>query len=213
MPRWSEVVLALVLLVLLAPVLLVTALVVLSLSGRPVLFHQERVGREGVPFSLWKFRTMAVAAEGSPLTRAADPRVTRPGRWLRAHRLDELPQLYNLLRGDMSFVGARPEVAALLCWDDPRQRALLRERPGVTDPASLAFRDEADLLAGQTDPERYYREVLRPAKVRLSVEYQARRTWRTDATVLRRTAACLVGLDGRRRSADAEEAERSLQPG
>jgi lipopolysaccharide/colanic/teichoic acid biosynthesis glycosyltransferase len=191
--RWFEVVVAGLALVLLSPVLLLVALAVLVCSGRPVLYTQTRVGRDAKPFTLLKFRTMAVtAAPTAELTIGVDGRVTRIGSFLRHRRLDELPQLLNVLRGDMSFVGARPEVPAYILPGLADQVEVLRHRPGVTDPASLAFRNEASLLAAQEDPLSYYRTTLLPAKVRVSADYARRRTFLSDLGILARTVLCLI---------------------
>lgn len=184
-------------LVLLSPVLAVVALAVLLLSGRPVLYRQVRVGRDGRPFTLWKFRTMSTGPGGACLTVGSDARVTRVGAALRRRRLDELPQLWNVLRGDMALVGARPELPDLVRRDLPDQAEVLRHRPGVTDPASLAFRDEAELLAAQEDPVGYYREVVLPAKLAISADYLRHRSLRTDTGVLARTLLCLLAPGAR----------------
>ncbi|MCU1602180.1 MAG: putative sugar transferase [Frankiales bacterium] len=191
MPRWCDALLAAVLLVVLSPVLLLVAVVVGTTTTGPVLFRQVRLGKDGVPFALLKFRTMVVSAEqGSCLTIGADLRITRVGRPLRQHRLDELPQLVNVVRGEMALVGPRPELPGFL---SPRMAGqLLGRRPGLTDPASLRYLDEAEVLARQPDPEAYYREVLLPEKARVSADYaQARTAW-TDLLVLLRTARCLA---------------------
>jgi lipopolysaccharide/colanic/teichoic acid biosynthesis glycosyltransferase len=192
-PRPLDVLIAGAALVALSPVLLLAALLVLLLSGRPVLYRQERVGKDGEVFTLLKLRTMR-AVPGTQLTVGTDARVTRIGAHLRARRIDELPQLVNVLRGDMSLVGARPEVPEFVLSTLPDQAEVLRHRPGITDPASLAFRDEADLLAGQPDPVGYYRSTLLPAKVAVSAAYLRRRTALTDLQVLLQTAGCLLGL-------------------
>lgn len=174
-------------LLLLAPLLLLVALWVRLDSSGPALFCQTRVGRFGVPFTIHKFRTMRVEP-GAVITVGADPRITRAGRLLRASKLDELPQLWDVLRGAMSFVGPRPELARYvdLYPTDMRQR-VLAVRPGITDPASLAFSHEAELLAAASDPEREYREVILPAKLRLSADYAARASLFTDLALILRT--------------------------
>ncbi len=193
MPRWLELVTAAVLLALLSPVLLLVAVVVRLRQGRPVLYRQLRVGKDGETFRLLKFRTMRPDADRErQLTVGVDQRVTPFGAWLRRRRLDELPQLVNVLRGDMSFVGARPEVPEYILPDLPDQAEVLRHRPGVTDPASLAFRDEAALLAAAADPEEYYRTTLLPAKVHVSADYLRHRNLASDVHVMLRTARCLV---------------------
>lgn len=160
------------------PVLGVIALCVKWHDGGSVLFAQERVGYCGRQFRMWKFRTMVADAErrGLPLTVGADPRVTRPGRWLRALKLDELPQLFNVLRGEMSLVGPRPEVPRYVALYTPEQRRVLELTPGVTDPASVRYRNESEVLAAAPDPERTYVEWVMPEKIRLNLDYAARAT-------------------------------------
>ena len=175
------------------------ALIALSIrldSPGPVFFRQERVGRGGSVFRIHKFRTMVVdaPARGPGITVGADPRVTRVGRFLRRSKLDELPQLLDVLAGDMSLVGPRPELPGYVALYPPELRALvLGVRPGITDPASLKYADEATLLAAAADPEREYREVLLPAKLRESADYIRGATLASDLRVLARTAALLLG--------------------
>lgn len=176
-------------LLLLWPVLLAAAVWVKLDSPGPVLFRQTRVGRFGVPFTIHKFRTMRVAP-GAAITVGADPRITRAGHRLRRTKLDELPQLWDVLRGAMSLVGPRPELPKYveLYPADLRER-VLSVRPGITDPASLAFSHEAELLAAAADPEREYREVILPAKLRLSADYAARASLATDLRLIVATLA------------------------
>jgi len=172
-----------------APLLGILALAVRATSPGPALFRQERVGRDGRPFRLLKLRTMVAdaPARGGALTAPGDPRVTRIGAVLRRWKLDELPQLVNVLRGDMSLVGPRPEVPRYVAGYSPRQRAVLRVRPGITDPASLVYVDEAAVLARFDDCERAYVEVVLPAKLALSLDYLDRRTLLSDLGILTRT--------------------------
>ena len=175
------------------------ALIALSVrldSPGPVFFRQERVGRGGSVFRIHKFRTMVVdaPARGPGITVGADPRVTRVGRFLRRGKLDELPQLLDVLAGHMSLVGPRPELPGYVALYPPELRAqVLGVRPGITDPASLKYADEASLLAAAADPEREYREVLLPAKLRESADYIRRATLASDLLVLGRTLALLFG--------------------
>lgn len=180
-------------LLLLSPLLLAVALAIRLDSPGPVLFRQERVGRRGVPFRIHKFRTMVHGAAGLPLTVGADARVTRVGALLRRTRIDELPQFIDVLQGTMSLVGPRPEVPRYVAHYPPalRERALA-VRPGITDPSSLAFIDEATLLAQAADPEREYIEVILPAKLRQAADYAERATLWTDIGVLWRTALRLA---------------------
>lgn len=176
-------------LLVLAPLLLLVAIWIRLDSPGPALFRQIRVGRHGVPFTIHKFRTMRVET-GAAITVGADPRITRAGRLLRQAKLDELPQLWDVLRGAMSFVGPRPELPRYvdIYPADLRER-VLAVRPGITDPASLAFSREAELLAAAADPEREYREIILPAKLRLSADYAARASLPTDLRLILRTLA------------------------
>jgi lipopolysaccharide/colanic/teichoic acid biosynthesis glycosyltransferase len=165
-------------------------------SAGPVLYTQERVGKDGKSFDLYKFRSMRSGADrdGALVTGGGDPRVTRVGRLLRATKLDELPQLWNVLRGDMSLVGPRPEVPRYVAHYTPDQRRVLAVRPGITDPATLAFRDEEVLLAGVPPAEReahYVREVM-PAKLALNLEYLERCGFWSDLGVIARTVGAVV---------------------
>jgi len=176
-------------LLLLAPLLLLVALWIRLDSPGPALFRQTRVGRFGVPFTIHKFRTMRVEP-GAAITVGADPRITRSGQLLRRTKLDELPQLWDVLRGAMSLVGPRPELPRYveLYPADLRDR-VLAVRPGITDPASLAFSHEAELLAAAADPEREYREVVLPAKLRLSADYAANASLQADLRLILATLA------------------------
>ena len=153
-------------------------------SPGPALFRQTRVGRFGKPFTIHKFRTMRVEP-GAAITVGEDPRITGAGRLLRATKLDELPQLWDVLRGAMSLVGPRPELPHYVALYPAALRdQVLAVRPGITDPASLAFSHEAELLAAASDPEREYREVILPAKLRLSADYAAVAGLATDLQLI-----------------------------
>ena len=183
-------------LLLLAPVLLAVAIAVRLDSPGPVFFRQERVGRGGRTFRIHKFRTMHVDApsQGPPITVGVDPRITRVGHVLRGHRLDELPQLIDVLWGDMSLVGPRPEVPRYVEHYPPEMRAkVLSVRPGITDPASLEHLDEATLLASASDPEREYVQVILPRKLALQADYAARATLASDLKVIARTLRAVWG--------------------
>jgi len=195
--RLFDLLVATLALLLLSPLLLVVAVVVKFDSPGPVFFRQERVGRHGVPFRIHKFRTMATGAGGLPLTVGDDPRITRSGAWLRRTRVDELPQLIDVLQGSMSLVGPRPEVPRYVAHypADLRERALA-VRPGITDPASLAFIDESELLARAADPEREYIEVILPAKLQRAAEYAEHATLASDLGVLLATLRRLAGRRG-----------------
>ena len=171
-------------LALLSPLYLATALAVLLYDGRPVLFRQERIGRGGQPFHLWKFRTMRPASGGPLLTVAGDTRITPLGRFLRRTKLDELPQLWNVLKGEMSLVGPRPEVRRYVERYTPDQRRVLALTPGITDPASLKYFDEERVLAAFPDPESAYIEVIMPQKISLNLHYAAQATFLSDLAVI-----------------------------
>jgi lipopolysaccharide/colanic/teichoic acid biosynthesis glycosyltransferase len=184
--------------VLLAPGFLVIALLIKAEDGGPVFFRHERVGHRGRPFRMWKFRSMVPDAEarGLPLTVGRDPRVTRVGAWLRRLKLDELPQLFNVLVGDMTLVGPRPEVPRYVACYSAAQRRVLELVPGVTDEASIRYVDEGRLLAGATHPERFYVDEIMPEKIRLNLAYAARATRWTDLGVIFATLRRLVGRRG-----------------
>jgi lipopolysaccharide/colanic/teichoic acid biosynthesis glycosyltransferase len=181
-------------LVVLAPLFAVLALRVRAHDGGPVWFRQVRVGRNGAPFFIRKFRTMIPDAEsaGPAVTAGGDPRVTPVGAFLRRWKLDELPQLLNVLAGEMSLVGPRPEVPRFVAAYTPEQRRLLDHLPGLTDPAALAYRAEEALLAAAPDPERLYVERILADKARISLAYAARATLRSDIGVLAGTVRALV---------------------
>lgn len=151
-------------------------------------FLQERIGRGGRRFRVIKLRTMRIdSARNTSVTTARDPRITPVGRFLRRTRLDELPQLINVLKGDMSFVGPRPDVPGFADALEGEDRVILAVRPGITGPATLEYRDEEALLAGAEDPERYNREVLWPDKVRLNRDYVQQWSFRRDLIYIWRT--------------------------
>lgn len=190
--RVFDVVIAGLGLLLLSPLLLGLALWVRLDSPGPALFRQERVGRFGRTFRIHKFRTMVDGASGPQITVGADARITRAGAWLRAKKLDELPQLIDVLVGDMSLVGPRPEVPRYVAlYPDALRDKVLSVRPGITDPVSLAHADESAQLARAADPEREYVEVLMPAKLRAAAAYAEHATLATDLQVLLRTVRLL----------------------
>jgi lipopolysaccharide/colanic/teichoic acid biosynthesis glycosyltransferase len=182
-------------LVLLFPLLVLIGLLVKVDSRGPVLFRQERVGRGGKSFRIYKFRTMhsGSSGRGSQLTVGDDPRITRVGRTLRHYKLDELPQLLNVLVGDMSLVGPRPEVPRYVqLWDDDTKSIVLSVRPGLTDLASIEFRNEGVLLAASDNPEeRYIREVA-PAKNKLAMRYVEKQNLWLDITIICKTLAAIL---------------------
>jgi lipopolysaccharide/colanic/teichoic acid biosynthesis glycosyltransferase len=182
-------------LLLFAPLMALIALAIKLDSPGPVFFRQQRVGRFGVPFRIHKFRTMAAdaAQRGPQITVGDDPRITRFGGWLRRSKLDELPQLLDVLAGRMSIVGPRPEVPQYVALYPPALRdAVLSVRPGITDPVSLRYADESALLAAAEDPEREYVEVVMPAKLRAAADYARNATVWTDLGIIGRTLRLLA---------------------
>ena len=182
-------------LLLTAPLLaLISAAVALSSRG-PVIFRQRRVGRYGGEFTLFKFRTMRQDAGGlgPQVTAKGDTRITPVGKVLRKTKLDELPELWNIFRGDMSFVGPRPEVPRYVDAADARWGLVLMARPGLTDPVTLRLRNEEELLAGVgADRELFYREVLQPFKLDGYARYLRRRSWRTDLRTIWQTFVAVL---------------------
>lgn len=180
-------------LLLLAPVLLAIGLLVRATSPGPALFIQKRVGRHGRPFGCMKFRTMTVraGAEQGGFDAGQVSRVTPVGRFLRKTKMDELPQLWNVLRGEMSLVGPRPEVGRWVEAYPERWARILAVRPGITDPASIEFRNEEEILRRSADPERTYREEILPRKLALYERYVKEQSWWGDVAILWKTV-CAV---------------------
>jgi lipopolysaccharide/colanic/teichoic acid biosynthesis glycosyltransferase len=180
-------------LLVLSPLLLFLAAWIRMDSPGSVLYAAPRVGRGGRLFRMYKFRTMVANADriGGSSTPDDDPRITRAGRWLRRYKLDELPQLLNVLNGTMSLVGPRPQVKWAVELYTPEQREVLTVPPGITDYASIHFPNEGELLRGSTDPDRDYMEKIHPEKMRLSLEYVRHRSLGTDLAVLARTFAAV----------------------
>ena len=171
--RLLDIVLSALALIVLSPTLIAFALLIKREDGGPVFFRGIRVGRRGRPFHIFKLRTMVIDADkGGPLSTANDdPRITRIGRIIRRFNLDELPQFINVLKGEMSIVGPRPEVARYVEMFTEAEQAILMVRPGITDWATLWIRDEGKILAGSLDPDKTYLEKIRPEKLRLQLEY------------------------------------------
>lgn len=163
-------------------------------SPGPILYRGRRAGLDGRPFDMLKFRTMTADAEsrGGPTTSGDDPRVTRAGAILRRWKLDELPQLLNVLRGEMSFVGPRPEVLSEVAQYDESQRRLLSVLPGITDYASIRFRNEGEILRGASDPHQAYRELIQPEKIRLGLRYVDEASLAVDAKIILMTARAIL---------------------
>ena len=179
-------------LLVLSPVLLLCALLVGLTSPGGVLFRQERVGKDGVPFTIYKFRSMRKDNAGLKISTSGDSRITPVGRGLRKAKLDELPQLWNVLKGDMSFVGPRPELREYTDLYTPEQRQVLLVRPGITGLASIRYRNENDLLSASADPNRTYIEEVMPAKLALDLEYIPRACVSYDIKLILETLVTVV---------------------
>jgi lipopolysaccharide/colanic/teichoic acid biosynthesis glycosyltransferase len=181
-------------LIILAPFLLVIAGLVVVTSKGGAFYTQTRIGRHGVPFKLFKFRSMRPASDQQGLLTVGDrdPRITPIGVFLRRYKIDELPQLWNVILGDMSIVGPRPEVQKYVQTYTPMQRAVLSVRPGLTDWASLYYLDEDAILAGREDPEQAYIEDILPAKLDLSLRYIERKSLFTDLKVILQTLLAIL---------------------
>ena len=182
-------------LLVLAPALVAVAIAIKVNSPGPVFYRGLRVGRGGVPFRIFKFRSMVVNAEtiGGPSSADDDPRINGIGRVLRKTKLDELPQLLNVLIGDMSLVGPRPEVKHYVDMYTEEEKEILTVRPGITDWASLWNPDEGAVLAGSDDPERDYLEKIRPQKLKWQLEYVRRRSFWIDLRIIAQTIRTVVG--------------------
>jgi lipopolysaccharide/colanic/teichoic acid biosynthesis glycosyltransferase len=186
-------------LLLLSPLLLLVSLAILALNGSPVLFRQRRVGLNGRRFTLLKLRTMTVvpSAEAGAFDAASASRVTRLGRLLRATKIDELPQLWNVLAGDMSLVGPRPEVEPWVSVYPERWARVHVVRPGITDPASIVYRDEESILAQAPDWDKAYRDVVLPHKLDLYERYVRERTFCGDILIIFKTLWVVVKHEAR----------------
>ncbi len=211
-PRPLEATGALLLLLVLSPALLLAAVAIRATSHGPAIFRQQRVGRGGRPFWLFKLRTMRHRPGGIQLTGSRDQRVTALGRLLRKLKLDEVPALWNVVRGEMSIVGPRPEVPRYVDLDDPLWQQVLAARPGLTDPVTLRLRNEEELLeAVEGDREEFYLSYLQPFKLRGYLDYLRRRTWKSDLAILFATAFG-VFLPGRLPPPTSEEVTTSGHP-
>jgi lipopolysaccharide/colanic/teichoic acid biosynthesis glycosyltransferase len=197
--RTFDIVCSCVLLALTLPLLVFAAILIKLDSAGPVVFRQARAGRGFRPFALLKLRTMTLGGGGSAYTLGADPRITRVGRWLRHYKVDELPQLWNVLRGEMSMVGPRPVIPQLALEFDWAYQRLLSVRPGLTDPASLRYCNETEILSAVPEPLHYFKAVVTPAKIRISQDYLNHADLRSDLAVMAKTALALAFPAARRR--------------
>ena len=193
--RTFDIALSLAALVPACPLFMTVALWIKLDARGPVFYRGVRVGRFGKPFQIYKFRTMVANADqiGGPSTADYDPRITEVGRFLRRYKVDELPQLFNVLKVDMSLVGPRPEVQAYVDMFSDEERDILSVRPGITDWASLWNPDEGAVLKGSPDPEKTYLEKIRPKKIRLQLQYVHNRSFWVDIRILTATALTLLG--------------------
>ena len=184
---------AIVILLTALPILSLAALLIALTSRGSVLFRQRRVGQGGREFVMYKLRTMQQLNFGPEVTAANDPRVTSVGKMLRKAKLDELPELWNVIRGDMALIGPRPEVPRYVDLQNPLWQQILKARPGITDPITLRLRNEEMLLGSvEGDRERFYRDELQPYKLIGYVEYLQSRNWRNDIKLLKDTAIGIV---------------------
>jgi lipopolysaccharide/colanic/teichoic acid biosynthesis glycosyltransferase len=209
--RTSDVVLSLFFLFAVLPILVITALLIKIDSPGPVFFTQLRMGRGFRPFRLYKLRTMEIERRGSAVTLGRDPRITPVGLWLRKLKIDELPQMLNVLRGEMSLVGPRPVIVELAEEFRASYERLLVARPGLTDPATLLYANEAELLATVQEPMHYFRTVLTPHKIKLSEEYLQRASMRSDFRLIVKTGQILM-LSGAHSVKDGLKSLRHSEP-
>lgn len=189
MKRLFDIVFSFVGIVILSPVLVIISLIVALSSKGGSFYKQKRVGKGNKDFTLYKFRSMRVDSDKQSLITIGnkDSRVTPIGYYLRKYKIDELPQLFNVLKGDMSFVGPRPEVRYYVDMYTDRQKQVLNVRPGITDPASIAFRNENELLAQQPNPKQYYITSIMPEKLRINLEYINNRSFSKDIKIILQT--------------------------
>jgi lipopolysaccharide/colanic/teichoic acid biosynthesis glycosyltransferase len=183
--RIFDVMVTIVMLVVAIPVMLVVAVMIaVAMPDGAILFRQERIGQYGKTFRIVKFRTMRANSDGSSVTVMGDGRVTRLGRFLRRYKLDELPELWNVLKGDMSLVGPRPDVPGYADKLEGEERLILQLKPGLTGTATLKYRNEEELLAKQNDPIRYNDEVIWRDKVRINLQYYYNHSLMGDVRIL-----------------------------
>lgn len=194
--RLFDVVTAAIVLLLVSPVLLAVAIAIKAGSPGPVFYRGPRIGMGKRPFTMLKFRTMVIDAEakGPASTSADDPRITTIGAFLRRFKIDEWPQFINVVKGDMSLVGPRPQVAWAVDGYSAEEQRVLSVRPGITDWASIRFSNEGEILRGSTDPDRDYMLLIHPEKMRLSLKYVDSVSFSTDLGILLRTAGAVLGV-------------------
>ncbi|MEA3461741.1 MAG: sugar transferase [Bacteroidota bacterium] len=187
MKRFFDIIASFLGLILLMPLFLVLAVLIKLRMPGPVLFCQQRTGRHSREFTIYKFRSMVVDHQGSTISVSGESRITPLGAKLRKYKLDELPELWNVLKGDMSFVGPRPDVAEYYNRLKGEEKKILELRPGITGPASLKYVNEEEILASQPDPQKYNDEVIWPDKIRINLEYFDQRSFIGDLSIIIRT--------------------------
>lgn len=191
-PRFLEIIIAFGGLISLSPLLIIAAILVKISSSGPIFFCQRRVGLNGKEFTLYKFRTMHVQQKGPLVTASSDNRITGIGRILRKTKCDELPELWNIISGDMSFVGPRPEVPQLVDLTNSLWQKILTVRPGITDPVTLRLRNEEDLLAKEEDKENFYQDTLQPYKLKGYVNFVDKKSFKNDVVIILKTLKAVV---------------------
>ena len=212
MKRLFDIVVSATVLAFLALPFVVIALSIKLTSKGPVFYRQQRIGRGGQPFWLYKFRTMSILRVGSLITVGEDPRITPVGRVLRRWKLDELPQLWNILRGEMSFVGPRPEVERFVRYYTPEQRRLLEQTPGLAGLSQLVYPHEANILRGYPNPEEVYLQQLMPRKLAIDLQYERSRTFWSDMRLLAEIGLLILGKSYRMdRNFRITSAEKQLE--
>jgi len=181
-------------LILLFPLMLFICLFIRKEDKGPILYRGIRVGEDGKLFNIYKFRTMVVDADkkGGPSTSEDDPRITKIGKVLRKYKLDEIPQLINVLKGEMSIVGPRPEVPQEVATYSDEEKRILLVKPGMTDYASILFNNEGEILKGSSDPHQTYREKIRPEKLRLALQYVDNNSFLVDLNIIIKTVAIII---------------------
>lgn len=192
--RIFDITAALISLTFLIPVLVYICLKIKKEDGGPILYSGKRTGRYGIPFRMFKFRTMVVNADqiGGASTANDDPRITAIGRKLRKYKLDEIPQLLNVFKGDMSLVGPRPEVRYYTDQFNKNEKNILNVRPGITDWASIWNADEGAILEGAADPDKVYEELIRPTKIKLQLKYVQNQSLRNDLIIIKETLKAII---------------------
>lgn len=190
--RSIEIILAVTGLIAAFPLLIIAACLIALTTSRSIFFCQKRIGLNGRLFTMYKFRTMRIVHGGSLITAASDQRVTPFGRILRKTKIDELPELWNVVRGDMSFVGPRPEVPHFFDSNNSLWQKVITVKPGITDPMTLRMRNEEFFLAQVENKEEYYRTVLQPFKLRGYIAYLEKRTWSSDLIVIWQTISAII---------------------